>query len=90
MFKKLTVILIIAVIIGLGLSLRLIFAQKYYEQEPTVACKDLTLIEEKLDRILAMLEKEGNKKVLEKLDQILQNQAQIKDELKIIKVRASR
>jgi predicted nucleotide-binding protein (sugar kinase/HSP70/actin superfamily) len=90
MFKKTFIILIIAVLIGLSLVLGSIFAQRYYEEEPTVACEELTLIEEELDKVLALLEKKSSKEILEKLDQILENQAQIKNELRIIKVRASR
>jgi hypothetical protein len=90
MSKKAIIILIIVILIGLGLSLRSVFAQRYYEQKPMVACEDLILIEENLDKALALLKEKGNKEILKKLDQILQNQAQIKDELKIIKVRASR
>lgn len=44
--------------------------------------------EAKIDNILLKLNNISGE--LKKLDQILENQAQIKDELKIIKVRASR
>ena len=90
MLKRIVIILSITVFIGLGLSLRLIFAQRYYEEEPMLDCEELEVVEEKLDMILALLEQKGNQKITERLDRILENQAQIKDELKIIKVRASR
>ena len=90
MFKRMVIILSIAILIGLGLSLRLIFAQRYYEQEPMLDYEELEVIEEKLDTVLVLLEEKGDEEIIKRLDQILENQAQIKDELKIIKVRASR
>ena len=90
MFKRVILVLLFAVLVGLCLNIRLIRAQKYEEQKPTFTCEELIQIEEGLDGVLAKLEKEGNKEVLNKLDKILENQAQIKDELKIIKIRASR
>ncbi|MFH1577958.1 MAG: hypothetical protein ABIC18_02680 [Candidatus Omnitrophota bacterium] len=92
--KKLMIIISIVIFIGLALSFNSILAQKNYEyedeDEAMVECEDLTLIEEDLARVLSLLEKGGNKEILKKLDQVLKNQAEIKDELKIIKIRASR
>ena len=90
MFKKMVIILGIAVLVGLGLSLKSIFAQRYYDGEPILYCEELEVFEEKLDMVLALLEQKGNEEITGRLDRILENQAQIKDELKIIKVRASR
>jgi hypothetical protein len=83
-------VLIIALLIGSSLSLKSIYAQKYYEQESIDIYEELDLIEKKVDKALRLLEGKDNKEILKKLDQILENQAQIKDELRIIKVRASR
>ena len=90
MFRKTLIVLIVAVLIGLGLNINLLRAQRYYEQKQTFTCEELIQIEDKLDEVLAKLEKEGNKEVLNKLDQILESQAQIRDELRVIKIRVSR
>ncbi|MFH1338950.1 MAG: hypothetical protein ABIH40_03820 [Candidatus Omnitrophota bacterium] len=94
MFKKKIIILSVVVLIGLGLNLGLkqIFAQKYYQQEPAAAdvYGELELIGNKLDKALALLGAADNKEILKKLDQILQEQALIKEELRIIKIRATR
>ena len=90
MFKKTVIVLSIAILIGLGLSLKSIFAQRYYEGEPMVECEELILIEEKLDTVLAMLEEKGGEEIIRRLDQIIENQSLIRDELRIIKVRPSR
>lgn len=90
MFRKLVIILIMAVLIGLGLNLRLMYAQRYYEQESEGLEENLSLIAKKLDIILALLEKKSNEDVLDRLERILQSQVQIGEELKVIKVRASR
>ena len=91
MSKRMITILIIAIVIGLSLSLRsILFAQRYYQQQEMVSCDELEEIQERLESVVDLLEEKGNKEILRKLDQILENQAQIKDELRIIKVRASR
>ncbi|MBU1871174.1 MAG: hypothetical protein KKH80_00005 [Candidatus Omnitrophica bacterium] len=90
MFKKLVTILIIAISIAVLFHTKLMYAQRYYQDEEKIASEDLTLIEDKLDEILALFEEKNNKEVLAKIEQILANQAQIKEELKIIKIRASR
>jgi len=92
MFKRLIIVSGIMVVIGLGFGLRQIFAQKYYQQEPAAAdvYGELELIGNKLDKALALLGAADNKEILKKLDQILQEQALIKEELRIIKIRATR
>ncbi|MFC1592394.1 hypothetical protein ACFL4C_00050 [Candidatus Omnitrophota bacterium] len=92
MLKKQVAIVIIAVLFSLGLGVRLMHAEKYYGQQAEIDSDAVTLIEEKLDKISSSILKEGDKdkEILDKLSQVLQNQAQIKDELRIIKIRATR
>jgi hypothetical protein len=63
MFKKVLIVLVVAVLIGLGLNIGLMYAQRDQGKESAVDCKE----------------------ILNKLDQILQNQEQMKEELAIIK-----
>ncbi|MBU0548970.1 MAG: hypothetical protein KJ838_01430 [Candidatus Omnitrophica bacterium] len=92
MLKKFVITVFIALLISLGLSIGSMHAQKYYEEETRILDDDLTFLTKKLDSILSYLadEKNKDKEFMDKISQILANQAQIKDELKIIKIRASR
>lgn len=93
MFKKKFIILSVVVLIGLGLNLglRQLFAQRYYQQESAAdVYGELELLGNKIDKALALLEAADNREILKKLDQVLQEQALIKEELRIIKIRTTR
>jgi hypothetical protein len=61
--------------------------QRTYQEEQISIEENLGILEEKIDKILSLLEEIES---LKKLDLILRNQDKIMEELKIIKVRASR
>ena len=90
MSKKIFITLVLTIFVSLGFGLRAIFAQKYNMQQSMVSDNSLIIIEEKLDRVLSKLDKQSDTKMLEKLDQILKNQDNIRQQLNIIRIRASR
>ena len=65
MFKKVLVVLIVAVLIGLVLNIKWMYAQKNEETKSTV----------------------DYEQILDKLDQILENQTQMKEDIYIIRQR---
>lgn len=90
MSKKIVFILIIAILLGLGIGFKIVSMAQ--SEEEMVTYRDLNRLEEKLDRILDLLKEKGdrNKEILARLGQVLSNQQEMKEELYIIKIRASR
>lgn len=69
-----------------------VFSQQRQVDQATVADIFIRLdeIEKKIDKLSAGTDDGGTKQLLNRLDQVLENQRQMAKELEVIKVRASR
>ncbi len=93
--KKIVIIFFIVLFMVLAFRLTLILAQKY-EREGEFVDKDyLLVIEEKIDKVLSLIQEKGNREkfnqeINAKLDRLLTNQEKILNELEVVKVRATK
>ena len=92
MSKKISIILLMIISLTLAFQLTKIFGQRYAQEEEFV---DLVVIEEKIDRVLSLLQERDQRERFEreisaKLDKVLTNQERIFRELEIVKIRATR
>lgn len=88
MSKRIILILVMAALLILGVSLKVMTSA----QTEDSGYGDISRLQEKIDRVLDLLKsREGSEKeILSRLDRILSNQAEMKEQLYIIKIRASR
>lgn len=87
--KKIVVILMITILLGLAIGAKFIST---VQSQDEISSSDLDRLEEKLDVILDILKRKDDtdKEILNKLEQVLDNQAEMKEHLSVIKVRATR
>ena len=93
MLKKSKLVLITLFFLFLGLKLAL-SEQNYYGKEKTIpvsaAAIKKTPVNKAVSTDISSNQEKTNREILGKLDQVLSNQEKIMEELKIIKVRATR
>lgn len=92
MFRKTILVFLVMGAAVIFLSSRQLFAQRQPDGQEALymISEKLAAMEAKLDKIVVLMDKVSNKEVLQKLDQVLDNQGRIINELDVVRVRASK